>query len=185
MFQSYKNEKHEKQANEFIIELGKFVISFERICESMRYAVVFMLQKQGLQNQNMAYVIVGDKSSAELQVLVGALFAEMPNHDDEDKKAIKSLLKRIRDVTEKRNLLLHNTWDLGNSESWGTEILAVAVRFRTKQNTGASVEPHGINPSCIRELRKELSVIHVLLQRLLTCITQPKFKVSTELNKNI
>jgi hypothetical protein len=185
MVQAYKNKKHEKQANEFIIELGKFVISFERICESMRYAVVFMFQSQGLKNQNMAYAVVGDKSSAELQVLVGALFAAMPNQDDDDRKAIKTLLKRIKDITEKRNLLLHNTWNLGESESWGAEILAVAVRFRTKQNTGASIEPHGINPSYLRELRKEMSGIHIFLQRLLTCLIQPKFKVSTEFNKNI
>lgn len=185
MIQAYKNEKHEEQANEFINELGKFVLSFERVCESMRYAVVFMLQTQGLENQNMAYVIVGDKGSAELQLLVGALFAEMPKQDKEDKTIVKALLKRVKEVTEKRNLLLHNSWDLGASESWGTEILAVATRFRTKQNTGASIEPHGVSPSYLKELRQELSAIHVLLQRLLTCITQPRFKVSTELGKNI
>ena len=138
----YKNKKHEEQANEFINELGKFVLSFERVCESMRYAVIFMLQSQGLSNQDMAFVIVGDKSSAELQMLVGALYMEMPKQDEEDRKTIKALLKRIKDVTEKRNILLHNSWNLGESESWGTEILAVATRFRTKQNAGASIEPH-------------------------------------------
>jgi len=185
MFKKYENKKHEEQANEFIHELGKFVLSFERVCESMRFAIIFMLRSQGLSNENMAYVIVGDKSSFELQVLVGALFMEMPNKDDKDKKIVKNLLKRIKDITEKRNLILHNSWDLGKIASWGPEILAVATRFRTKQNSGADVQPHGINPSYLRELSKELIEIQVLLQKLITCIVQTQFKVSEELNKEI
>jgi len=185
MLRKYKNERHEKQANEFLKELGEFVLSFERVCESMRYAIIFMLRSQGLSNEDMAFVIVGDKSSAELQVLVGALYMEMPNQDDEDRKIVKTLLKRIKKVTEQRNILLHNSWDLGHSASWGSEILAVATRFRTKQNKGATIEPHGVNPSYLRELSFELSGIQVLMQRLLTCITQPKFKVAKELNKQI
>lgn len=166
--QHYENERHEEQANEFIHELGKFVLSFERICQSMRDAIIFMLRSQGLNNQNMAFVIVGDKSSAELQLLVGALYAEMPDQDKDDRKTIKTLLKRIKDATEIRNILLHNSWDLGARESWGPEILAVATRYRTKQNTGASIDPHGINPSYLRELSHEHSAIQVLLNRLLT-----------------
>ena len=177
----YANEKHEMQAKEFIYELGEFVLAFELVCESMRYNIIFMLKSQGLNNQHMAFAIIGDKSSVELQVLLGALYNELPNQDEEDRKIVRSLLKRVKDVTEKRNLLLHNSWNFGSLESWGKEILAVATRCRTKQNSGASIEPHGISPSYIRELRRELKEIYLLLQKLLDCVIKSKLKVSEEL----
>jgi len=183
MFKKYENKKHKDQANEFLHELGEFVLSFERVCESMRFAIILMLRSQGLNNENMAHVIVGDKSSADLQMLVGAFYMEMPNQDDEDKKAVKKLLKRIKDTTEKRNIILHNSWDLGHIASWGTEIMAVATRYRTKQNSGAIIEPHGINPSYLRELSIDLTEIQILMQRFITCIVQPQLKVTEELNK--
>lgn len=185
MIKKYKNKTHEAQATEFIMELGEFVLAFERVCELMRFAVVFLLQSQGLNNQDMAYVIIGDKSSAELQVLLGALYMEIPEQDDEDRNTIKELLKRIKKVAEQRNILLHNSWNLGESESLGEEIMAVATRFRTKQNAGSSIEPHGVNPSYLRELSMELTAIQVLLQRFFVCISHPKHKVSIELNKEI
>ena len=185
MIKKYENDRHEKQANEFLKELGEFVLSFERVCESMRYAIIFMLRSQGLSNEDMAFVIVGDKTSADLQLLVGALYMELPNQDDDDKKSVKSLLKRIKKISEQRNIILHNSWDLGSTASWGPELLAVTSRFRTKQNRGAIIQPTGINPSYLRELSLELSAIQVLMQRFLTCITQPKFKVAEELNKEI
>jgi len=185
MFNKYKDERHQEQAHEFLKELGEFVLSFERVCENMRHAIMFMLRSQGLNNQDMAFVIVGDKTSSELQVLFGALFMEMPNQDEDDKKCVKELLKRIKKITEQRNILLHSAWDLGHQASWDKEILAVATRFRTKQNTGADIQPHGVNPSYLRELGLELTSIQVLVERLLYCISQPQFKVSTELNKEI
>ena len=36
MLSEYANDEHQKQAEEFIMELGRFVLSFERVCDAMR-----------------------------------------------------------------------------------------------------------------------------------------------------
>jgi len=62
MIKNTKMTGTKNKPNEFLKELGEFVLSFERVCESMRYAIIFMLRSQGLSNEDMAFVIVGDKN---------------------------------------------------------------------------------------------------------------------------
>lgn len=70
----FANDEHRAQAEEFLLEHGRFCIAFERVCEAMRYAILWIFQSEGLKHQGLAQVVIGDKSSAELQVILGALF---------------------------------------------------------------------------------------------------------------
>lgn len=177
----YADDVHREQAEEFIMELGRFVLAFERVCDAMRHIIMFMLRSQGLNNQRMEQVIVGDKASAELQVMLGALYCELPGQDEADKGCVKQLLKGIKEVAEERNILLHCSWSLGSKAAASDEELyAATVRYRAKQNTGSGTEVLGFSASYIRELSSELKRIQVLLQRLQYCVTQKGFKVSTE-----
>jgi hypothetical protein len=184
MIKKYANDKHQQQAEEFIFAVGNFVIEFERVCDTIRYIIMFALRSQGLNNQGMEQIIIGDKSSAELQLLLGALFCELPNQDSEDENEVKNLLKDIKKLTEKRNILLHSNWNLG-SEASQDEFYAATVRCRTKQTKGASTEVHGFSASYIDRLSSEARRIQVLLQRLQYCICQTGFKVATELRKTV
>jgi|TARA_Y100001933_G_scaffold248776_1_gene283069 hypothetical protein len=186
MFNEYADDEHQKQAEEFIMELGRFVLSFERVCDAMRYIIMFMLRDQGLSNQRMEQVLVGDKAAAELQILLGALFCELPNQDADDKKAVKVLLSDIKSMTEIRNVLLHCSWSLGTSAAADDkELHAATVRYRAKQNSGAGTEVRGYTASYVREQSKELTRIQVLLGRLQYCVVQSGFKVATEFGKSL
>lgn len=177
----YADDAHREQAEEFIMELGRFVLAFERVCDAMRHIIMFMLRSQGLKNYRMEQVIVGDKASAELQIMLGALYCELPGQDEIDKGCVKKLLKSIKGVAEERNVLLHCSWGLGSKTAASDEELyAATVRYRAKQNTGSGTEVLGFSASYIRELSSELKRIQVLLQRLQYCVTQTGFKVSTE-----
>lgn len=185
MFKEYADETHRAQAEEFIMELGKFVLAFERVCDVMRYIIMFMLRSQGLNNQGMEEVIIGDKTSAELQILLGSLFCELARQDKDDKKCVKNLLKAIKEIAEKRNILLHCSWNLGTKAAVDTELYAATIRYRAKQNTGSDAEVHGFSASYVRSLSDELKRIQVLLQRLQYCVTQSRFKVSIEFAKQM
>lgn len=182
MFKEYADDKHREQAEEFVFELGKFVLAFEHVCDSMRYIIMFMLRSQGLSNQGMEQVIIGDKASAELQLLLGAIYSELPNQDEDDRKAVKGLLKEIKEIAEIRNILLHCSWNLGNQAA-DHELYAATVRFRSKQNSGSRAEVYGYSSSYVRTLSRQLCNIQVLLQRLQYCVAQNGFKVSTEFSK--
>jgi hypothetical protein len=54
MLKKFADEKHQSQAEEFIMELGKFVLAFERVCDVMRYLIMFSLRSQGLNNQGLS-----------------------------------------------------------------------------------------------------------------------------------
>lgn len=184
MIKEFADEKHQNQAEEFIMELGKFVLAFERVCDAMRYLAMFMLRSQGLKNHGMEQVVVGDKAAAELQVLLGAIYCELPGQDKADRKCVKEFLKDFKEITKKRNILLHSSWNLGNTSA-EKELYAATLRFRAKQNGGSDAEVHGYSASYIRDLSDQLKRIQVLAQRLQICVTQSGFKVSAEFAKRM
>lgn len=179
MIKEFADEKHQNQAEEFIMELGNFVLAFERVCDVMRYLIMFMLRSQGLKNQGIEQVIVGDKAAVELQTLLGAIYCELPDQDESDRKCVKDLLKSFKEITEKRNILLHSSWNLGSSAA-DQELYAATIRFRVSQNSGSGAEVHGYSASYIRDLSNQLNRIQVLAQRLQYCVNQSGFKVSSE-----
>ena len=71
-FSEFADHKHRAQAEELLLELGRFAVAFERVCEGMRHAVLCIFESEGLLHQRLAQVVIGDKASAELQVLLGA-----------------------------------------------------------------------------------------------------------------
>ena len=182
MPKEFSDEKHQNQAEDFIMELGKFVLAFEYVCDIMRYLIMFSLRSQGLNNQGIEQVIVGDKAAGELQILLGAIYCELPEQDESDRKCIKNLLKDFKEITEKRNILLHSSWNFGSGPT-DQKLYAETVRFRAKQNSGSGTEVHGYSASYIRDLSNQLKRVQVLLQRLQYCITQTGFKVSFEFAK--
>jgi hypothetical protein len=145
---------------------------------------MFSLRSQGLKNQGIEQVIVGGKASAELQMLLGAVYSELPGHDELDKKCVQQLLKDIKDITEKRNILLHSSWNLGN-HAIDPEFYAVAIKYKPQQKSGSGIKVHEYSALELRNLSNELKRIQVLLQRLQYCITQVGFKVSSEFSKQI
>ena len=87
------------------------------------------------------------------------------------------MLKEIKELTEKRNTVVHSAWRFGGADS-DAELVAVAIRPRTKQNTGAAAEVWGIQETYLDELVFRLKKAQVYLQRLAICLTQNNFKFS-------
>jgi hypothetical protein len=182
MFKEFADEKHKEQAEEFLLSLGKLTHAFERVCAEMRYLIMFMLRSQGLKNQDMEQVIIGDRGARDLQELFSALYGEFPDHDEDDRKAVKDLLESIDRLTKGRNKLVHGNWDLG-TEGAEEEYVAVTLRFRKKRKKGALVEELRSSTADANKLIQDAKRAQVLLQRLQRCICQTGFKVATEFDK--
>jgi hypothetical protein len=179
----FADDEHRAQAEEFLLELGRFAVAFERVCEGMREAILAIFLSEGLKHQGLAQVVVGDKTSAELQVLLGALFSELrARTDEEDRKAVHFLITEVMDLTEHRNRVVHSAWRFGNNAAFA-ELYATAIRPRAKLKRGAVPEIHGISAQYLRELVAKATAIQVKLQRLNRCVLQPGFKVAAELAK--
>lgn len=184
-FSEFADDKHSAQAEELLLELGRFAVAFERVCESMRNAILCIFQSEGLKHQGLSQVVIGDKASAELQVLLGALFAELRARIDEaDLKAVHGLLAEVMELTKQRNVVIHSSWRFGNNAAFA-ELYATAIRPRTKQKRGSVSEVHGISAQYLRQLIAQATALQVKLQRLQYCILQQDIKAATELAKSL
>lgn len=184
-FSEFSDDQHRAQAEEFMLELGRFAVAFERVCEAMRHTVELIFLSEGLKHQGLAQVVIGDKASAELQLLVGALFAELRSRTDEaDQKAVQALLKEVDSLTTVRNLVVHGAWRFGKNAAYA-EFYATTVRPRTKKTKGAVPELQGVSASYLRELTEQSNILQVKLQRLHCCVFQKGFKVSDELARSL
>ena len=179
----FSSDEHQAKAEEILLELGRFAVAFERMCEAMRYLIMSIFQSEGLKNQGLSQVVIGDKSSAELQVLLGALFVELrARTTEDDQRAVQSLLKEVKELTEARNVVIHSAWRFGNNAAFA-ELYATTVRPRAKQKSGAASELHGVSAPYLRQLVNQASAAQVKLQRLQTVVLQSGFKAFEELAK--
>ena len=180
-FSEFADDEHRTQAEEFMLELGRFAVAFERVCEAMRHTVLLIFQSEGLQHEGLAQVVIGDKGSAELQLLVGALFTELRSRtDDADQMAVQDLLKEVDLLTQARNLVVHGAWRFGKNAAYA-ELYATTVRPRTKKTKGAVPELHGVSAPYLRQLTERSNALQVKLQRLHDCVVQKGSKVANEL----
>lgn len=180
-FSKFADDQHQAQAEEFMLELGRFGIAFERVCEGMRSVILDIFQSEGLKHQGLSHVAIGDRASAELQVLLGALFTELrARTDEEDQKAVRALLKEVKELTEARNTVIHSAWQFGRNAAFA-EMYATSVRPRTKQTKGAVPKLHGLSANYLRQLSNTCKRLQVQLRRVQYSVAQVGFKVSTEL----
>lgn len=182
-FTEFADDEHRAQAEELLLELGRFGVAFERMCEGMRKTIVAAYMSEGLEHQGLAHVVIGDKASAELQVLVGAVYAELRARlDDDDQKAVQNLLKDVKEITEERNVVVHTAWRFGGSAAFA-ELYANAIRPRTKQKSGAVPEIHGISAEYLRSLTVRANTLEVLLKRLHDATIRVDLKIAVELRR--
>jgi hypothetical protein len=180
-FSEFADDEHRAQAEELLLELGRFGVAFERMCEGMRSAIVAAFMSEGLKHQGLANVVIGDKASAELQMLLGAVYSELRARlDDADQKAIQCLLKDVKQLTEERNTVIHTGWRFGGSAAFA-ELYANAIRPRAKQKQGAVPEIHGISAQYLRSLTVRANAYELKLQRLFEATLETASKIAAEL----
>ena len=180
----FADDKHRLQAEEFLLEHGRFSVAFERVCEAMRHSILLIFLSEGLTHEGLARVVIGDKASAELQVLLGALFTELRNrYEAEDQCAVQKLLKEVMELTEARNIVIHSAWRFGKNAAFA-ELYATTIRPRTKQKKGAVPELHGLSAQYLRDLTVQANTLEFKLRRLQRCVLQSSLRVSAELAKS-
>jgi hypothetical protein len=181
MFYQAADEKHEEQIDELMKSLGKFVVEFERVCATVRHLIIFTFQREGLKNQSLSQVVVGNKAAAELRFLFGALYSELRDQDDDDRKIVNSLLNRFDKLSTKRNILLHSEWFLGD-EAGEDELAALIAKYKAKQKSGTEFKIEEMTPTIIDKYAYEARKQLVLFRRLTTSLLQSGYKPSEYLN---
>ncbi len=186
MFYEYQSEDHEKQATALLTELGKFVVSFERVCAGMRSCLLCAFRKEGLKNQGLCQAVIHGEGAAALRETLGAVCAEMRSLDEDDKLCLKTLLSRIQSLAEQRNGLLHSEWHLNYDYDEADETFhAMALRLAVSQRDGSYAQTIDVSAQALSSLIHEATEIQVLLHRLAICLNQKGFKISEMFAKSL
>jgi hypothetical protein len=177
MFYQGEDEKHTDQIQELMSCLGKFIVEFERICAEIGHLIIFIFEREGLKNQSLAQVVIGNKAAADLRLLFGALYSELNDQDEDDRKSVHNLLNRFDKLSSVRNNLIHVYWSFGN-QSGEQELDAITTKFKTKQKIGSQYIEKKVTASLINQYAFEARKQLVLFRRLGICLFQGNHKTS-------
>lgn len=159
------------QTRELYANIGEFVVKFEHVYHAMQTAITFMLHGQGLQNQQVANVLLAGYTADPLRTLFESLIGEIVNPNDDERKIIKNILSRIQKITEKRNDVVHSTWFIG----WGNETtqdFSEAPGYRLHKNKqSAALKAFKYKAEDFSAFVEEADKLSALVMRLHGCIT--------------
>ncbi|MEH2085711.1 hypothetical protein [Nostoc sp.] len=113
------NEQRENETNEIYSAIGEFIVEFEHICFAIQTSSIFILQKLGLKNQDVARLFVNKLTAGQLKDKFKDLVFLSKIFDTEELEMIKNILDRFQNLIERRNEIIHSTWFIGypNSET--------------------------------------------------------------------
>jgi hypothetical protein len=181
-FSEFATDKQEEQGLEFRQQLGSFVIAFERMCEAMQVVIVTVLKVQGLTNDSMAHVLVGDLTSSPLQKLLGGVYSHLDGQSEQDRCAVKDLLKEIASITERRNEVLHSVWRFPTSV-FEDDIEPVGSKMHVSGKNGADLKHFQYSAADLETFVNDAERCQVKLNRLQRCVANKDASVSKEFSR--
>jgi hypothetical protein len=159
------------QTGELYSNIGEFVVKFEHVCHAMQTAITFLMHDQGLQNQQVANILLAGYTADPLRTLFESLIGEVVKPNDNERKIIKNIFTRIQKLTEKRNDVVHSTWYIG----WGneqTQDFSEAPGHRLHKNKqGAALKAFKYKAEDFSAFVEESERLSSLVMRLHGCIT--------------
>ena len=177
------------QTSELYANIGEFVVKFEHVCNAMRTAITFMLHNQGLKNQQVTSILLAGYTAESLRTLFESLIGELIKTNDIEKKIIKNIFSRIKELTEKRNDVVHSTWYIG----WGnehTQDFSEAPGHKLHRNKkGVSLKIFRYKAEDFSKLAEKADKLSSLVMRLHGCINngysiEKNFKINLQTHSN-
>ena len=150
--------------------IGAFAVAFEALCHALRMGIADVLEKNGLRETKLAYMLVGDLTIFPLQSIYRALLAETQQLSPLEKEVLDNIFKRISQLGEQRNQIIHSAWfiDFKNPEDISKGLLIQDKPGPSKR--GAKESPSKFPIRTIQEITKQARVLDKLVHEVNMCI---------------
>jgi hypothetical protein len=102
--------KAKKLGDSLYPTIGKFALSFEANCHALRMGIGTILENHGLSNSNLTEIMIGDLTIFPLQSIYRSMISEVVPLNETEAKIVDSIFKRIVQLGEMRNRILHAAW---------------------------------------------------------------------------
>src|SRR5688572_14581111 len=115
MNEAERREKYEAQTQALYAAIGRFAVKFEHVCHAMHWCITTLLRAHGLNHQGLENALLsGLTAEPTLTIFRSAINeARRETMSDADKKILKNICSRIKDLIETRNDIVHRTWFVG------------------------------------------------------------------------
>jgi len=171
MDEKKRNEIRDIQTNELYANIGEFVVKFEHVCHAMQTTITFIMQGEGLRNQQVAHIVLAGYTADPLRTLLESLIGEVITLNDNEIKIIKNIFARIQKLTAVRNDIVHSTWFIG----WGNETtqdFSEAPGYKLHKNKqGIATKSFKYQAEDFAAYILEANKMSALVMRLFGCIT--------------
>jgi hypothetical protein len=160
-----------KSEEEFHQSLGQFCADFELVCHSMEVCIRAILHKNGLVNSDIQEILLSGSTAEPLAKLLQSLTNQTLPMDDNKRAIFNKVFKKIRDLTEHRNSLIHAKWftygkGLPEEEE---EVVSVGQRLYANKQ-GASTQQIVVDQDKLNELLKECRDGAIMVSLLTRCV---------------
>jgi hypothetical protein len=165
-----RQKKLEKQTNELHSAIGEFIVEFEQVCHAISVCIIFILHKNGLQNQKIAHILLAGLTAEPLQSMLHSLIIEVHKPDKEEKEIIKNIFTRFKKLTEKRNETVHSTWFIGWASEDDIDFSTARGSKYYRSTTNNEIKNIEVKSQYFDELTEEARKLKGLFYRLDGCL---------------
>lgn len=150
--------------------IGSFVIEFELMNYYVKSIIISLLEKQGLKNPRLAFILLYDTTAHPLMKYFEGFISELYKKELEDielKKYFRKLTTNIQAAAELRNDFLHATWFFGYNKN-DIEQNDFAIGIRDKVGKEGLIEfGRDYTASDFKDASLEVKLIREELRNLL------------------
>lgn len=172
------DEEASRQADSIFCEIGRFAVKFEHVVMSIGFGITFLLQSQGLRNQQLAHIILAELTAYPAKSILQAMVAEVAKLDDQDRAITDKIFKRVQGLIELRNDLVHSVTMVGTIDSDSVAYRADSHKL-TRGRKGAGVKSTQNSLETLKALSEECTAVDDLINRLWTTVVS-NGKVSSQ-----
>ncbi|QNU62275.1 hypothetical protein [Vreelandella titanicae] len=162
--------EYSEEVNEQYRAYGEFLVRFEHIVFKMQQVVIFILDSQGLKNQQVTQILLAGHTAYPLQDILHSLVSETQNLDTQREKLINKIFKNIKSIIEIRNDLAHSVSLIGYSAP-GTEYSSFRTTKFSRNKSGASPKNNHYTVEKLDQLILKCQSIEKDLSHLLALVT--------------
>ncbi|MCM3903661.1 MAG: hypothetical protein ND866_18325 [Pyrinomonadaceae bacterium] len=174
MQEKERQEKYKAQTEELYAAIGRFAVKFEHVCHAMADTIFWCLHFDGLRKEGMANAVLAGLTADPLRKMFGAVLAEARENNEQDKKTIEGVLKRVQKLTESRNNVIHRTWFVGWASSQQEDFSSVSGWKFENTKKGSEFRPLKYSVAEFNELSAEADELTNAIGRIKGCLIQGK-----------
>lgn len=173
-----RKAKIDSQTQALYAALGRFSVAFEHVIFMLQFAVTHALQRDGLRTQALAQALLaGQTADPTRRIFTAVIAAVLHDAPDSERAILSNIDKRLQEMIEVRNDIIHRTWFIGWASKDDTDFSTTSSWKIKNTKTGPKFVPRSGSVEDFDRLSSradELAELAELVKRLQGCLALGK-----------